>query len=132
MIESVSHFPTKFFVKNPVGRILNRFSNDIGILDSVLPSSIQEGMEGLSYFTVVIASIWIFNPLLFIPAAISFIVYIFIYKSCKRTILETRSLELSTRSPMYSLFSMTLEGAITIRAYRHSDDFIKKFYTMMN
>ncbi|CAI9178863.1 unnamed protein product [Rangifer tarandus platyrhynchus] len=37
MLESILRVPVLFFDRNPVGRILNRFSKDIGHLDDLLP-----------------------------------------------------------------------------------------------
>ena len=37
MLKTVLHSPLKFFHTNPTGRILNRFSKDMGMQDEVLP-----------------------------------------------------------------------------------------------
>jgi ATP-binding cassette subfamily C (CFTR/MRP) protein 4 len=37
MLRRIVRVPIAFFDNNPVGRILNRFSNDIGMMDDVLP-----------------------------------------------------------------------------------------------
>ena len=37
MLASVLRAPVRFFDTNPVGRVLNRFSNDTGSLDNLLP-----------------------------------------------------------------------------------------------
>ena len=51
MFDSVIRAPVLFFDKNPIGRILNRFTKDIGCMDEMLPSA---------FFDVIIVS---FRPI---------------------------------------------------------------------
>lgn len=39
MFESISRSPMSFFHSNPSGRILNRFSKDMGAVDEMLPQA---------------------------------------------------------------------------------------------
>lgn len=40
LLQRVLHLPASFFDTNPSGRILNRFSRDTDIMDSVLPTTL--------------------------------------------------------------------------------------------
>lgn len=55
MFDNIVYSPMIFFNDNPSGRILNRFSKDIGSLDETLPmtllDTVQVGMEQLLYIT---------------------------------------------------------------------------------
>jgi hypothetical protein len=42
MLSSVTQTRTRFFDLNPIGRILNRFSKDIGNIDDVLPLTLYD------------------------------------------------------------------------------------------
>lgn len=42
MFESVSRSPMSFFHVNPSGRILNRFSKDMGAVDELLPQAMLD------------------------------------------------------------------------------------------
>ena len=45
MVVAVLHAPVFFFDSNPVGRILNRFSRDIGCMDEVLPKTFLQSVQ---------------------------------------------------------------------------------------
>ena len=49
---SLLHSPMWFFDKNPSGRILNRFSRDMGAVDELLPKAIIEAVQVKSFLTL--------------------------------------------------------------------------------
>lgn len=50
LLENIMHQPMKFFDTTPVGRILNRFSRDVDIVDSTMPRLVR--MFSQQLFTV--------------------------------------------------------------------------------
>ncbi|DAA23779.1 TPA: ATP-binding cassette, sub-family C, member 4-like, partial [Bos taurus] len=47
MLETILRAPVLFFHRNPIGRILNRFSKDIGHMDDLLPLIFQDFIQDL-------------------------------------------------------------------------------------
>ena len=45
MLNSIVNAKIRFFDLNPIGRIMNRFSKDIGILGDVLPNNLFELLQ---------------------------------------------------------------------------------------
>lgn len=45
LFTNLLNVPMRFFNKNPLGRILNRFSKDMGIIDELLPHTSLEAIE---------------------------------------------------------------------------------------
>uniref|UniRef100_A0A452VN02 Multidrug resistance-associated protein 4 n=1 Tax=Ursus maritimus TaxID=29073 RepID=A0A452VN02_URSMA len=127
MFESILRAPVLFFDRNPVGRILNRFSKDVGHMDDLLPLTFldffQTFLQVLGVVGVAVAVIpWIAIPL--IPLGILFFVL-------RRYFLETsrdvKRLESTTRSPVFSHLSSSLQGLWTIRAYKAEERFQELF-----
>ncbi|XP_008142219.2 ATP-binding cassette sub-family C member 4 isoform X1 [Eptesicus fuscus] len=127
MFESILRAPVLFFDRNPIGRILNRFSKDIGHMDDLLPLTfldfMQTFLQVIGVVGVAVAVIpWIAIPL--VPLGIIFFVL-------RRYFLETsrdvKRLESTTRSPVFSHLSSSLQGLWTIRAYRAEERFQELF-----
>lgn len=71
MFRSISRATMRFFNINTSGRVLNRFSKDMGAVDEVLPTALidclQIGLSLLGIITVVaIANVWLLIPTLIV------------------------------------------------------------------
>ncbi|TMW62207.1 hypothetical protein Poli38472_009700 [Pythium oligandrum] len=115
----------QYFDITPVGRILNRFANDMDQVDSNLPQQYQilfQAATMLAGCLMVcgIASYWIavsYVPMLFV----FFVVGMYF----KRSSREIKRLEGVTRTPIFNLFGETLNGLDTIRAFRMENRFVR-------
>lgn len=131
-LKSVITAVVAFFDTNPAGRILNRFSNDIGVLDQSLVSVQNDLLDDSFYFISLLITVWIIIPWLLLPGVLLFVFYGALVRLCRRAIMEGKNLELLTRSPVYSLFSLTLSGVVSIRAYGQKNRFIRDFTNLLN
>ncbi|XP_061266626.1 ATP-binding cassette sub-family C member 4-like isoform X6 [Bos javanicus] len=109
------------------GRILNRFSKDIGHMDDSLPLIFQDFIQTfllvVGMVVVMVATIpWIAIPV--IPLGIIFFVlrWYFLRTSC-----DVKRLECTTRSPVFSHLASSLRGLRTIRAYKAEKSFQELF-----
>ena len=124
--------PIQFFDTNPTGRILNRFSNDVGVMDRyllVVQSQVLNSFFNLpaSFLTVCIVVPW-----LIIPLCILILVVALIVRLLKHISFQAKSLELTTKSPIYTFFSTTLFGLISIKVYGQESSFISRFTNLLN
>ncbi|XP_022796744.1 multidrug resistance-associated protein 4-like [Stylophora pistillata] len=129
MVVALLQAPVLFFDSNPVGRILNRFSKDVGCMDELLPlqflSTVQ--LVLLLFSSVIVPSVT--NPwLVFVTIPVTAMILYFarFYLKSSR---ELKRLESMCRSPVFSHISETLEGLDTIRTRGRQKDFIEKFYS---
>uniref|UniRef100_A0A8P0TEF8 Multidrug resistance-associated protein 4 n=1 Tax=Canis lupus familiaris TaxID=9615 RepID=A0A8P0TEF8_CANLF len=127
MFESILRAPVLFFDTNPIGRILNRFSKDIGHMDDLLPLTfldfLQTFLQVLGVVGVAVAVIpWIAIPLL--PLAVIFFILRRYFLATSR---DVKRLESTSRSPVFSHLSSSLQGLWTIRAYKAEERFQELF-----
>ena len=114
----VLHSPLHFFVANPTGRILNRFSKDQNVVDEQFPVTSYDFLQSFSFCVAAVILVCIAIPyiaILVVPLMYSFAVFRSRYLHSSR---ECKRIEAVTRSPIYADFSATLEGLATVRAYR--------------
>ncbi|XP_053202214.1 ATP-binding cassette sub-family C member 3-like [Panonychus citri] len=118
--------PMSFFDTNPNGRIVNRFSKDIDVIDTGLPIFLNYWI--LHLFEVISACIiiCIHTPLFIITLVPITMIYTFIQQIYMSSSRQLKRLESVTRSPIYSHFGETLNGVSTIRAFNVSERFIQE------
>uniref|UniRef100_A0A8C4VRL7 Multidrug resistance-associated protein 4 n=1 Tax=Gopherus evgoodei TaxID=1825980 RepID=A0A8C4VRL7_9SAUR len=127
MFQSLLKAPVLFFDRNPIGRILNRFSKDIGHLDDLLPLTILDFIQTLLQIFGVVAVAVAVIPWILIPLVPLCILFIFLRRYFLDTARDIKRLESTTRSPVFSHLSTSLQGLWTIRAFRAEQRFQKLF-----
>ena len=124
LLMRIMRSPMSFFETTPLGRILNRFSKDVDIVDTMIPMNIRlmfNMMMSVSGTVVVIVFALPIFIVVIIPVGI---VYYFVQKFYVSTARQVKRLESISRSPIYTHFSESISGASTIRAFDRDDDFI--------
>lgn len=123
MARSVLRAPMSFFETTPIGRILNRFSNDIYKIDEILGRVFGQFFSNLTrvLFTIVVIcfSTWQF---IFIAVPLG-VLYVYYQQYYLRTSRELRRLDSVSRSPIFANFQESLNGVSIIRAYGQEDRF---------
>uniref|UniRef100_A0A3P8UPJ9 ATP binding cassette subfamily C member 3 n=1 Tax=Cynoglossus semilaevis TaxID=244447 RepID=A0A3P8UPJ9_CYNSE len=118
------HSPQSFFDTTPVGRLINRFSKDIYVIDETLPSTVFMFLGtffvSLSTMIVIVFSTPIFAVVI-VPLTL---IYIFVQRFYVATSRQLKRLESVSRSPIYSHFSETITGCSVIRAYDRTSTFV--------
>lgn len=118
MFESILKAPVLFFDRNPIGRILNRFSKDIGHMDDLLPLTFLDFIQTLLLVVSVIAVAAAVIPWILIPLVPLSIIFVVLRRYFLETSRDVKRLESTTRSPVFSHLSSSLQGLWTIRAYK--------------
>ena len=128
MVVAILQAPVLFFDSNPVGRILNRFSNDIGCVDEMLPKTFLAAVQMLLmiFFQILVTvatNVW----LMFLIVPISVLV-VFLFNYYLKTARELKRLESISRSPVLAHFSKSLRGLDTISTRGGQTDFVDALY----
>ncbi|KAI9004612.1 hypothetical protein BC832DRAFT_531702 [Gaertneriomyces semiglobifer] len=124
--------PMWFFWREPHGRILNRFSKDINLVDEMLPMTFFDFIQcAFMVLGTVIISVCIIP---YILVLVPFIIagFLFFRHRYIQTSRQIKRIEAITRSPVYSFVPATLEGLSIVRAFGSEQRFTKIFVDLQN
>jgi ABC-type multidrug transport system fused ATPase/permease subunit len=125
--------PISFFDVTPLGRILNRFSSDMSVIDEELSQTISQVFNSFSQCLGAIGAVAGSTKgtflILIIPLLIA---YNSIQAFFRKTNTVIARLEAISRSPIYSEFSQALTGVNSIRAYKDGQRFIDALEKRLN
>lgn len=132
LLDGVMHSPMIFFDTTPMGRILNLFSKDINVIDTIMPNTFRSWLSCVfSVISTVLLICYAF-PSFLIMIFVLGVVYYMIQKVFIVTTRQLKRLESTTRSPMWSNFGETLSGMSSIRAYDCVDRFVQYSDTLVD
>ncbi|KAI3328394.1 putative ABC transporter [Ustulina deusta] len=132
LLNIVTNAPLSFFSATENGSILNRFTQDIQLIDKQLPSAFTTLVTQIfkllmQVVLLCIAEKWL---ALSLPACIT-VVYV-IQKVYLRTSRQLRFLELEARAGVFSSFLESIEGLETIRTFGWSGDVTRENIVKVN
>uniref|UniRef100_A0A7S0EXI0 ATP-dependent transporter ycf16 n=1 Tax=Hanusia phi TaxID=3032 RepID=A0A7S0EXI0_9CRYP len=127
MLEKVMAAPLSFFESTPVGQITNRFSSDMDGLDFSLRTAIHMAMDMVVTLIGSLFLLCLREPPLILAFTVLFFVYREIQKLFEKAATELKRLDSTTKSPIFTLFSQTVDGISTIRPLKLED---KIFHAM--
>lgn len=124
--------PMSFFDTTPLGRITNRFSRDVDVMDNNLTDALRMYFLTLcmiiSVFALIIAFFYYFAIAL-VPLAVLFILAASYYRASAR---EVKRYESVLRSVVFAKFGEGLSGVASIRAYGLQQRFIDDLQHAIN
>ncbi|GAM38880.1 vacuolar glutathione S-conjugate transporter [Talaromyces pinophilus] len=132
LLDTVLSAPFSFFISTDTGVTLNRFSQDMSLIDMQLPFGFLQAVDGVfeciaAAVLIAVSSYW---------TALSFPVLILILYVLQKFYLSTsrqmRFLDLEAKSPLYSHFLDTLHGLVTIRAFAWHSEFQETNQKLLN
>lgn len=123
LLGTVMAAPLSFFSATDTGATLNRFSQDLQLVDAELPIALL--LLGASAFGVIAQAVLVLVAAPYVGAAFALVVTVLYFVQCYylRTSRQLRFLDLEAKSPLYSLFLESLQGRATIRAFHWQDEF---------
>ncbi|CAK9828619.1 ATP-binding cassette sub-family C member 4 [Anthophora retusa] len=98
------------------GRILNRFSKDVGSMDEMLPKVMLEASQIFLVIIGVLCMILTVNHWMIIPLFALLVLFFFVRLLYQKTAQSMKRLEGVARSPVFSHVTATLSGLVTIRS----------------
>ncbi|KAJ8951065.1 hypothetical protein NQ318_003763 [Aromia moschata] len=121
MFSNIIGASMRFFDTNPSGRILNRFSKDMGAIDELLPKAILDAGQILLMMAGSVILVAVVNPQFLILVGIVGIFFLLLRHVFLKTSKNIKRLEGIMRSPVFTHLNATLQGLTTIRAFGAQD-----------
>ncbi len=121
-----------FFDTTPVGRILNRFSADMDLIDEQLPDTLVQLSSMLVYSVGTVVLVCVISPLflcLIFPLFFLFRLTEKLYLAASR---ELKRIESVTKSPVLQLFQEAFNGMSTVRAFEKEGLFMSRCNDMLD
>ncbi|KAK0748030.1 P-loop containing nucleoside triphosphate hydrolase protein [Apiosordaria backusii] len=120
--------PIRWLDTVPVGRILNRYTNDFSVIDSQLANSFSFGFNSLlSLLTVIIAGL-VVSPYILALASMLLLICLHIAVTYMDAARPVKRLESTTKSPVFEQFGSSLTGVATIRGFDKAEVYIERMY----
>ncbi|CAG9575824.1 unnamed protein product [Danaus chrysippus] len=116
MFSNILSATMRFFDTNPSGRILNRFSKDMGVVDEILPKMYLDSIQMFMVMTGILVMVAIVSPYMMLTTLVCGIfmyIWTVIYLSTAQAIKRVEGV---SRSPVFSHVSASMSGLATIRA----------------
>eukprot|EP01113_Clastostelium_recurvatum_P019276 TRINITY_DN2274_c2_g1_i3.p1 TRINITY_DN2274_c2_g1~~TRINITY_DN2274_c2_g1_i3.p1 ORF type:complete len:1681 (-),score=300.18 TRINITY_DN2274_c2_g1_i3:61-5103(-) len=117
MLGSVMHSPIAFFDSNPLGRIINRFTQDLIMVDEYVAFTLGSFLELCLLVLGVVFVNMLVSPFSLVPMLPLAGLYRFVQRYYLRTSREMKRIEVMTKSPISALFLESLNGMPIIRAH---------------
>lgn len=116
--------PMSFFDTTPLGRITNRFSRDVDVMDNNLTDALRMYFFSIGSIIAVFALIIAFFHYFAIALVPLFLLFLFATGYYRASAREVKRIEAVLRSNVFAKFGEGLSGVASIRAYGLKDRFI--------
>lgn len=132
LLTAVMGAPLLYFSETNTGTILNRFSEDIQLVDKTLADAWST--LNIQAFKLLVQACLIFasQPLMTLSLPFSIVIVYIVQKVYLRTSRQLRILELESRAAVFSSFLETVQGATTIRAFGWEQPLAKENITTLD
>ncbi|KAI6237776.1 hypothetical protein M3Y95_00300500 [Aphelenchoides besseyi] len=132
LLQSVLRAPMAFFDKTPLGRLMNRFSMDMELLDTSICTNYGFALIICADGVISLLNIFVVMPIL-IPATIPLIILIvFVTRYFNAATAQFRRISSNTMSHLCSAVQDAYSGAASIRVYGCFDRFREDFGRRLN
>ncbi|RAH61586.1 multidrug resistance protein MDR [Aspergillus piperis CBS 112811] len=123
LVMKVNKAPLHWLTSTDSGITLNRFSQDMTLIDRSLPADFLKTSRNFTQCLMSAVFICVGAKYMAPLIPLSAIVVYSIQKFYLRTSRQLRHLDLESKSPLYTQFTETLNGLVTIRAFGWQDSF---------
>ncbi|RCI04069.1 hypothetical protein CU098_000751, partial [Rhizopus stolonifer] len=132
LLQSVCQAPLQFFDVTPISHIMSRFSKDMETVDSSIGWHVNFLLQTVFGVFGVVFTIGTILPEFFGASLVAAMMYFYVGVVYIRASRELKKLNTDSRPPIFHLYSDTLAGLATIRAYGEEWSMMKKMFTRLD
>lgn len=132
MIHRLVRSPCSYFDITPSGRLNNKFSNDLGIMDNLLAFFLVYSIEGTITCLILIANVFSINLYFLIPGIFIIIFVVAFYLYCKKAIILLKQLDLRLKSPVFNMVGEMISSLTQIRIFNRRHYLLGEFANRLN
>ncbi|KAF4972333.1 hypothetical protein FZEAL_9615 [Fusarium zealandicum] len=132
LLNTVLNAPMSFFATTDAGVIINRFSQDLQLIDMDLPLSALNTFATFVLCIAEVALIAVGSYYTAIAFPFLFVALWVVQHAYLRTSRQLRFLDLEAKSPLYALFTETVTGLATLRAFGWRGALEKKHHELLD
>ncbi|KAI0357684.1 multidrug resistance-associated ABC transporter [Trametes cingulata] len=132
LLRSVVRATMRWHDTTPQGRILNRFSKDMGSIDSSLAESLHALGQCSAMLAASVLTVMAVFPAFIFPAAVLGYFYYRTTVIYLNTSRDIQRMESNSRSPIFANFGELLEGIVTVRAFGAEQRFLDGLYGQLD
>ncbi|KAJ1331455.1 ATP-binding cassette subfamily C (CFTR/MRP) member 1 [Microdochium nivale] len=118
VLQKVCRANFRFYDVTPVGRLMNRLTSDIGMLDGGITWPLQMVALYIVSWSSCMFVIAFTTPVFFGFAVVMTVLFLVIFNLYLPTSQSLRRLEMASLSPLMSNFGILVDGLATIRAFK--------------
>ncbi|KAI4639949.1 hypothetical protein J4E93_008748 [Alternaria ventricosa] len=132
ILDSVMNAPYWFFFKTNLGSIVNRFSNDMTLIESAAAGPILQASESLTMVMGSAALILAGSSYASITLPFLLVAVYLLQRFYLRTSRQLRHMDLETQAPLVDAIQETMYGVSTIRAFGWQSASHRKFISLLD
>ncbi|KAK9870715.1 hypothetical protein WA026_008286 [Henosepilachna vigintioctopunctata] len=130
MFSNVLKATMRFFDTNSSGRILNRFSKDIGCIDEILPYTTMMSIQMALVAFGILGMTFVKSYIMIIPSIVLGYALYWIQKLFMKGTQEVKRLEGTAKAPVFSYVAATMYGLPTIRS-ANAEDMVRREFDVI-
>lgn len=132
MIHGLVRSPSWYFDITPTGRLNNKFSNDLGIMDNMLAFVLTDSIEGPIISVILLVNVFAINVYFLIPGILNIVFIVLFFLYCKNAIVAIKQLDLRLKSPVFNMVSEMISGLVQIKIFGRRFFLLQEFSDKIN
>ncbi|CCC14139.1 unnamed protein product [Sordaria macrospora k-hell] len=132
LTHTILRTPIRWIETVPAGRILNRFTSDISVVDKPLATPTFTFIQAAVLLMIIVVTCSSVSLSVLFFVILLFALYVYIANNFIHVAREVKRLKSVSNSPIYDQFSSVLSGLTTIRAFKRTQSYTNNLYQLID